>query len=106
MANDNTPENTQLTILEDRVDEMEARLREALNKTSALTWNHRNWEAVKQEMEVQQQRFKTLEMQIESVKNLVMSMQIQFQQFQQQRAIELDQLLHGRQTVKDDNEGS
>lgn len=106
MAKDNEPENTLLTSLETRVKEMEVQLTEALKRTTGLTWNLRNWEAVKQEMEVQRQRFNTFENQINGVKNQITVLQQQFQQFQQQRAIELNNLLSNRQTVRDNNESS
>ena len=104
MAKENVPEDTQLTSLENRVKEMETQLAEVLKRTSGLTWNNRNWEAVKTTLEVQDQRFKNLEIQISSIKNLVMVLQNRFTQFEQQRAIELNKLLSNRQTFKDDDE--
>ena len=102
MAKDNVPENSTVLVLSKQVSEMQSQLDEAIKRTSGLTWNNRNWEAVKQTLEKQESRFADLKIQIDSVKNLVMVLQQQYQQFQQQRAIELNNLLSNRQTVRDE----
>lgn len=103
MANkENVPQDATVVNLENQVKEMQNQLSEALKSSSGLTWNNRNWEAVKITLETQEQRLKDLDAKIEMVKGVVMQLQTQFQLFNQQRATELDFLLSNRQTQKDE----
>ena len=92
----NQPVNPEIQLLRNRVEEMERELRDALERTSGLTWNNRNWEAVKLTLEAQEQTLRDFDTELKSVKNLVMTLQRDFIQFKQQRAIELDHFVgHG-----------
>jgi predicted nucleic acid-binding Zn-ribbon protein len=104
MSKDNVPVNSEVENLAQEVKELRTQLDEALKQTSGLTWNNRNWEAVKQNLEVNEQRINQIGTQIDSLKNLIMQVQTQFQQFQQQRAIELNNLLQNRRTDNNDDE--
>ena len=99
----NVPNDSRIENLTNRVAEMETDLREALERTSGLTWNTRNWEAVKTTLEIQEQRFDDLQTQINSAKNLVMTLQQQFTQFQQQRATELQHFVNFGPTSTDED---
>ena len=90
----NVAKNPEIEIMVKRVEEMELQLKEALDRTSGLVWNTRNWEAVKGTLEVQEQRFQDFDKELQSIKNLVMTMQRQFQQFEKQRAIELQHFVN------------
>lgn len=98
----NVPQDPRIDQLIETVDALQEKLIHVSKESEGLTWNNRNWEAVKLALEMNEKRFKTFETQIESVKNLVMSLQTQFQAFQQQRAIELQNMVNYGATQRDE----
>lgn len=106
MAEKNIPDDPRIGQLQDNVKELQEMIRHAVHEHTGTVWNNRNWEAVKQTLEGHEKRFRTFEVQIESVKNLVMGLQSQFQAFQQQRAIELQKMVNYAATQRDEENSS
>lgn len=99
----NVPQDSRIVQLISKVDELETKLTEVSKLSEGYTFDARNWTAVKATLEITEQRIKTIETQIESVKNLVMQVQAQFQQFNQQRAIELSKMVNYGTTQRDED---
>lgn len=91
---ENVPQDPRIDQLIDEVAELKAKLLEVSKLSEGYTFDTRNWNAVKQTMEKNEDRFDIFEKKIQSAMNLVSTLQSQFNAFQQQRAIELQKMVN------------
>jgi septation ring formation regulator EzrA len=102
----NVPQDPRIDQLVTTVDEMQKKLTDVSKNVEGYTFDTRNWLAVKLTLEEQEKRFHAFEKQIEQVRNLVMNLQTQFQQFQVQRVTELQNMVNHGPTQRDEDTSS